>query len=412
LFEKHKKGVALPLPIRIALLLVWGFIYLFMSIVRRQGSKPIAAKKVLVIQLKSLGDVIFITPALKALRMNFPAALIHVLIKPKNKEILENNPYVDVILTTDVEYGGEVPLSNLIGLIRSLRKQRFDLVLDFTGDLFFSSWLAYLTGAKYRVDSRFLRRIMGIFRLKGSGGLMSHEAQAESIVYAPQYFLDQLRLLGMVVKDENLSLCIDEKETNFILKFLSEEKVKPKDCLVVIHPGAGWVSKRWGVGNYAQLADELIKNNRLAIVFTGTEQERDLISSILARMQYRSAAIVAPSLSLRQFAALIARCQLLICGDTAALHMAVALGTRTISVFGPTGAEQFSPCNEKHITLQSEKECSPCRFFNQRGFIPKCPFSSYVECMREISFEVLKEAVMRQLSSLGISKYEENNYGF
>lgn len=407
--KKYSKKTSLPLPIRSFLFFAWMALFFLAPFVRRRSFKPATVKKLLVIQLKSLGDVIFITPALKVIRNNLPAAQIYVLTKPRAKEILSNNPYVDAILTTDVEHGGEVTLSNLVGLIHSIRQQRFDLIFDFTGDFWFSSWLAYLAGAKYRVGSRFMRQIMKVFRLNSLGWLMTHEAPADVTKYPPQYFMDQLRYLGMNVKDSSLSLIIDEKEVNFIQNFLNNKGISPSDYVVLIHPGAGWISKIWPSNNFSQLADYLIAHYQLSIVFTGIEEEQDLINFILYRMRYKSAAIAATSLRLNQFAALIARSQLVICSDTSALHLAVALGTRTVSLFGPTSAQQFVPRDDRHIAIQSPKDFSPCSFFNRRGFKHKCPFNSQAKCMKEIRVEVVIEAVIRQLSALGISKGSEIN---
>lgn len=338
-------------------------------------------RRILLIKPSALGDVIHTLPLLKALRKHFPEARISWVIKEDLRNLLEGNPYLERTFPFD----GRVwknPTStrrivqNFSRLIREIQRERFDLALDLQG-LFRSGLIAYLSGAACRAGFARARELSPIFyNLKVPGPQMELHA-----IDRYQRFLSHLG--------------IEATEIDFPIAFTDADRGHARSLLkagahgkrirrwVFLNPGATWESKRWPTERFARLGDELQKRYDVRVALIGGPGDIPLAEEIESRMA-SAPLVLAGKTTLRQLAALFREGTLLITNDSGPMHMAVAMGTPVLALFGPTSPNRTGPYGKGHRVLQrKELSCVPC-------FKKRCPEGG--ECLRDIETEEVLEA--------------------
>lgn len=308
-------------------------------------------KRILIRSVNWIGDAILTTPAITALRNNFPEARISILAKPWVSEIFKGNPDVDEVIL----YEGSGIVQRL-RLIHGIRMKGFDLAILFQ-NAFEAALIAFLSGIPLRLG----------YCTDGRGFLLkpSIPANADTMKkHHLEYYLDLLRGAGLKAEDESLVLNLDEKERAWALDFLKNGGWKEGDRLVGINPGASYGrAKRWYPERFAFLGDRLIKEGVKVIVFGGPG-ERLIVEDIKKRMTKEP--IIAAEVSVRELASIIERCAVFITNDTGPMHMASALRVSVVAIFGSTDPNVTGPIGEGHAVIQKGVECSPC-------FLRECP---------------------------------------
>lgn len=161
----------------------------------------------------------------------------------------------------------------------------------------------------------------------------------------------------------------------------------PRDCaFVVLHPGARWITKIWPPASWARLADWLIREKGLAVVITGSAGDRELAARITAQMRER-AQNLAGHTSLQELAGIMQKARLAVTADTGPMHLAAALGTKVVAVFGPTAPGRTGPFGEDHRVVRLGLTCSPC-------FQRRCPEP---RCLLDLPPEAVQAAVEKSL---------------
>jgi heptosyltransferase-2/heptosyltransferase-3 len=190
-----------------------------------------------------------------------------------------------------------------------------------------------------------------------------------------------------------LEFTVSPEAQEYAAVYLSERGVTADGSLVAIHPGAGAPVKQWKPESFAEVADVIAHRWGAKIVITGSHDELDLAWSIHARM-HSDPIIASGETSLGQLAALFRRCCLVMGPDCGPLHLAVAAGTPTVHLYGPTDPTKFGPWGnpEMHIAITSDRNCAPChRLDYTLSELPDHP------CVREIPVKPVLEAVQRLL---------------
>ncbi len=356
-------------------------------------------KRVLLVRPDHIGDVLLTTPALNMLRANLPGAHITFLVGPWSRRVVEGNPNVDEVLVHDFSWFNRreprnivEPYLHLLRLIRSLRDRNFDLAIN----LRFDFWLGAL-----------LTKALGIPRRIGYDVTESRPFLTETIGYAGKLHEAErnLRLVRAACEmaDEqawktvscSLDFNVTSEEHEFAESYLRSHGVGSGDTLVALHPGSGWPTKRWKAERFAEVGDELARRLGTKVILTGTGAELSEVLGIVERMKQK-AIIAAGETTLGQLAATLQRCALVVGVDSGALHLAVAMGTPSVHLFGPSDCAAFGPCGapDKHVIVRTDMSCAPCgeMFHCARGGLPS-------ECMRSLSTEDVIEAAYRALSS-------------
>ena len=290
-------------------------------------------KKILVIRIDEIGDVILTTPVLRALKKRFPGASLTMLMKDQTKELLLTNPNVDNIIIARSWFKEKFSLRDFFQLINQLKKQKFDLTVELHTDPR-NILLGFLAS----------RYVIG-FGYRGFGFLLDKKAHYRKKHIIEQN-LDVVRLVGADA-DARLELFFSKKDEEKINAVVKEEKSKK---LICINPGTGRKNKFWLNERWAALADILIGKYKASITFTGSKDEKELIAAIQKKMKHPSRDLTG-KLALLELAALIKKCDLFLGPDTGPLHIARAVGTNLIGLFGPVDPNVWGYMEKKYRSI-------------------------------------------------------------
>lgn len=341
-------------------------------------------RRILVVKLADLGDVITSGPALRALRTTFPHARIVALVTAATVPVLAGSPYVDGVLTFD-KFAYDRPLNalhpaNLWAAMRlawELRRQRFDTVVILHhlttrwGALKYAA-LALATGARRRVGLDNGRGWFLTHRVTDGGFGARHEVE---------YALEVVGLLGARTDDPRLEVPISPADAAYAREVLNPDGPRP---LIAIHPGSGgWsLARRWEPAGFAAVADALAERYGARIVLVGTAS--DDIDQVMGEM-CTSALNLSGRTTVGQLAAVLRYCDLFIGADSGVMHVAAAAGTPTVAIFGPTNPWAWGPWlpPERYRIVRSAPLCSPCAYTDTGLGTPQgCPERT---CMRMVT---------------------------
>jgi lipopolysaccharide heptosyltransferase II len=356
--------------------------------------------RLLVIRPDHIGDLLFTTPALRALRAAYPQAHIAALVGPWGADIVRRNPCLDEVITCDFPWFSRRPKTSplkpyhlLWTEARRLRGRGFDLALNLRFDFWWGALLAYLAGIPRRVgyDITECRPFLtdavtytpSRHEVRQNLTLVEHVARpVGAISDAP---------LGQPPLDFPLS----DEERAFARQWLAAHGLVEGE-VVAIHPGAGAAVKLWPAERWAAVADALAWRYGCRILLTGSASERPLAEAIRTRMRTQPL-LVTGETTLGQLAALFATCRLVLGVDSGPLHLAVAVGVPTVHLFGPVGPALFGPWGDaaRHAVVQAQYFDLPCRHrpCNRLDYAPaELPAHP---CMATITVEQVLEAAER-----------------
>jgi ADP-heptose:LPS heptosyltransferase len=311
-------------------------------------------KRILFISLSNIGDIVLTTPALWVLSENFPDARMDIMVGPNGAELFENHPAVFKVIT----YNKHIPMVNKRRLVKKLRKVKYDLIVDMRNSLF-----PFLIGARYRTSLI--------------------QIPPKTIKHKKQQHLWKLSSIGLDVSDAPFYVHINKEDDDYTNRIIAGiEKTGP---IVAISPGAKSGIKRWPIKNYKELTDILIRRLKANIIMVGDDRDSLLIRDI-TMFSGKNVINLSGRTTLCQLASLLKQCNLLITNDSAPLHIAGAVGTKVLAIFGPTDPAAYGPTGKDDRVVRRKLHCSPCEK-------AQCEFKH--ECMRCIEvdevFEVTKE---------------------
>ncbi|MBP2654183.1 MAG: rfaQ 3 [Firmicutes bacterium] len=301
-------------------------------------------KKVLVINLAFIGDVVLSTPVIRALKEAYPSATVDMLTVPVAAPIARLNPYVDTVLEYD-KRGKHKKFGDLLKLAIFLRKRHYDLAItaNFAPR---GAMLAWGSGIRHRVG--YDAQHAGVFLTRTSSAkrpVKRHEAENH---------LDVLKPLGISTADTSLVLEVDPRDV-----FSMRDKViwDRSKKLVLICPCGSYSKKSWTVDGYAALITALGPQQECFLI--GSKAEAPQLAAI-NEAAGNVAGILAGTLTLGELAALIDEAAVLVTVDTGPMHIANALKTPVVALFGPTDPKGWGPRGERDIVISKNVECSPC----------------------------------------------------
>jgi heptosyltransferase I len=352
-------------------------------------------KKILLIKLSAIGDVIHTIPTLNKLRRRYPEARIDWLVTPAIAELLQHNPAIsDVVEFSRGEWSEPwrpAPYVSAARLIATLRAAEYDLVIDLQGQ-FRSAVFAFTSGAPVRIG--FDKPKPDVWntlsrRIPDEAKKHAWRGAREGAWLAYTDFID-LPTLDMHPVDRYLRigamLGLDGSEADFSFPIPEEATVRieglldyydiGKAKLAIIAPGTNWETKQWRPGGFAEAARHLTQNG-FAVVLIGSDRERETCAEV-AKLAPGTINLAGET-SLSELAALISRGTLCVSNDSGPMHLAVALNLPVVSVFGPTDPVWAGPYRRKNSVLRADLPCSPC-YLRRLG---ECP--NHHACMERVS---------------------------
>lgn len=353
---------------------------------------------VLIVNPFGIGDVLFTTPVIRALKEKFPSGKIGYLCNKRAEPIIKVNPYVDKVFVYERDDFKKLQESSLIKwafefrwFIRSIKEGKFDAAVDFSlaANLRFLLWL-----------SKIKKRIGYDYRNKGFYLTNSLKLDGYNDRHMVEYYAQVLSLLGISVTNKKLELFLDEKDKAFAEELFRNKRIDASKLIISVSPcgGASWGKdaglKHWDIENYCVLIDKLIEKFAAQIIILGDQKEQEKLISLENKLKHPVINLGGKTV-LGQFAAVVDRSEILITNDGGPLHIAVALGKKTVSFFGPVDPKVYGPYppdESRHIVLRKKLDCSPC-YKNFR--LSVCQRDR--ECLGSIKPEEAVEAVGRLL---------------
>lgn len=317
-------------------------------------SLPENIQNILIIELLYIGDVIAITPTIRALKQKFPKANIDVLLRPSMNDVLTGNPNVNMVLTydkQDFETRYDIMINELKG--------RYDIaVLLHPG----------VDIGNYRVSK--LLRDAGIpFRIgctkvgfmEGKGFFMHKKTKPTfELKHKVEDNLDVVRTIGIDTTDKYLGVYTTKEAELYVNELLKKEGVAEKDFLVIIHAAPQHQTHEWVAERFANIADELIRKYDAKIVFTGSQKDEDYNQKVIGLMKEKSLNFAGKT-DIKQFFSAIKRANLVISVDTAAMHVAAALDKPVIALFGAGNPKIWAPyCKKAKVIFKEKESCTSC----------------------------------------------------
>ena len=351
--------------------------------------------KILVINPYGIGDVLFTTPLIRTLKKAYPQAEISALLGSRTKEVLAWNPDIKKIYVFNkgcFDSGSKLrEIPRLIKLIITLKKIKFDLVLDLSNAPEYGFICKFVFKIPHRIG----------FNYKNRGRFLTQGINLEGFndKHIIEYYLDLARIIGLEPQKGKTKFYIDADDQDWAKDFLSSHKIKNRfEPVIAVIPGGGssWGLdagyKHWPAESYARLSDMLMDKFKAHVILCGDKTESSIGRMILTLMT-KKPIVASGRTSLGQLAALLAECDLVICNDGGPLHVAVAVGAKTLSIFGPVDEKVYGPypLDEKHQVITSDVDCRPCyrNFKYQKCDHRKCLFNIHIDTILEKVSELL-----------------------
>ena len=340
------------------------------------------AQRYLIIRLSSIGDIVHTLPAVAALGREHPQAEVHWAVESRYAALVERNPFVQRTIQFDTlgwrdKWKSPATVREATGRVLDLRRAKYDVAIDFQG-LVKTGFLTRLSGAAARLGlaERWLREPL-----------------------AAAWYTDHVSVPGRIhAIEESLALVerlgvphLPSSEWQFPLPRTAEADRAVEERLevlgagdfMVINPGGGWVSKRWAPANYAELIRRLQPELPWRFLLTGSSAEAPMIDEIIRQTASPRASYFPANLV--ELIALERRARLFIGGDTGPLHLAAALGTPIVAVYGPTDPARNGPFSPDDIAISNLGRIDHTRRGKNPSYLPG------------ISVELVHDAVRQRL---------------
>jgi lipopolysaccharide heptosyltransferase II len=319
------------------------------------------APKILIVQPSRIGDIIFSLPTLAAIKQKYPHARISWLVDERCYEILEGNPQLENIFVWNRK---QKTVKYYIDLMKSLRRQKFDLSIDLHG-LAKSAMLVKLAAAKFKIASSSTNG------MREFSWLFSKEIKSNENHHCVERHFEVARYLDC--SDEiNYPIHIPEENFRSVKDKLLKENVN-LEKIIGIHAGGGWLSRRWVTSKYAELSKRLKNELHADIVLVGGKEggssEKDLNEEIFSESSIHMTDMTG-KFTLRELCAFLQICKVFVGNEAGPMHIATALNVQAVAILGPTDVKRTGPYNGNTKVIQHKFDCQPCR--NRNCENPKC----------------------------------------
>jgi len=364
---------------------------------RREGLASADIRRIVIIKLDHIGDVILSIPAVANLRAHFPRAHIAMVVNSSSEPIARYILHVDEVLCYNARFFDRSGSSRMFDFARGarfareMRRREFDLIVDLRGS-FASLFFALIAKSKYRIDR-------GTYLVQRKLGRISSAWEHEAEVN-----LDILARAGVPTRSREISLHLTQEDLDSADSLLRGGPILVGKCskpdshspIIVIHPGAPVLLKRWPAERYARLTCRLLQEYNAQIILVGGKGEEWIARSVASATTGRDACPTNRQIidlsgrtTLGQLAAVLRKADLFIGNDSGPMHLAAACGTKVIGLFGPTSPQRFGPYGDNCAVLRMERDCPPC-------MRDECKLPGY-RCIDRISVDGVMEVVRQSL---------------
>lgn len=343
-------------------------------------------KKILVINLMHIGDLLLVTPVLKTLRTNYPKAYIALLADAKLSDLVKNNKHIDELIAIDKK-GYHDKLSHYFSFIKEIRKKNFDLVINLHANER-ASYIAAFSGAKKIVGYATVGAGLFFDKVMKNTKAIKHQIHSHFDVLKEAVGVKE-------IDDGGLEMWLAPDAVASAERIWKENFGEfPTLKVVGLNIGASWETKRWCGEYYAELADRLIEKG-YGIAYFGGPMDIEIVNRAVSQMNHKNSKhlkIFTGKISLQELAGLLRKCALFVTNDSGPMHVAVALDVPLVTMFGASPVPGFYPYNNISTLIKTPVDCHPCG-------IHTC---AHLNCMKVITVDIVEKYVMEALK-----KYED-----
>ncbi|OPY90338.1 MAG: Lipopolysaccharide core heptosyltransferase RfaQ [Syntrophus sp. PtaU1.Bin208] len=316
---------------------------------------PDGSPRILVIKLRYLGDVLLTTPVFEALRVRYPDAFIAAVVNRGTEDMLSGNPAIDKIFKVERDSRPLKDLQKQLSLIREIRNFKFDVVLELTHNSR-AAILAFLSGAKKRLGYK-PKKKKGFRRTL----LLTDLVTVGKKLHVIDRHLEMAKSLGCSFLPTKPALYWSPQDQNACEDILKSNGVSGDLPYVVVHPSSTAIHKVWSAEGYAALCDYLAEKKAIrTILICGKDEAEFRLNGKICDLAKRPPLNLGGKLSLKQTAALLSKALLFIGIDSGPMHMAAAVGTPVLAIFGPSRPWRWGPWGEGQVVVQKNWDCVPC----------------------------------------------------
>ena len=333
-----------------------------------------SAKRILIIRLSSIGDILLTTAFIRQTRIQFPDSRIDFVVKKKFAGLVQFNPHLNHVYQFDETQG----LKGLLGLRKHIKKKKYDYVLDLHNNLRSRILTFNLPSKIFRIKKNKIKRALLVyFKIN----------LFEQIVSVAEKYLAVGRALDIKDDHHGLELYWKDRHVKAVEKKISYRVLK--NGFIALAPGAGFKTKQWPVEYFRLLIQKLEKETKFKIVLLGSAAEKEQFRPLVTSENVLN---LAGKLNLLESAIVLNRARFLISNDSGLMHMATAVNTPVLAIFGSTVKELgFFPFRAKSIVLENKDLwCRPCSHIGRN----RCPLG-HLKCLKSITpdmvFEKLKD---------------------
>ncbi|MBF0557613.1 MAG: glycosyltransferase family 9 protein [Nitrospirae bacterium] len=335
---------------------------------------PDAIKEILVVRTAYTGDAMMTVPMLRPLKERFVNARLSFLTSTGAGELLRGSPYIDEIITYDPFWFYNSAKGDYMEFISGLKRKSFDLVIEARGDIRELLLIVYPLKARFRVSYGF----------GGGSYVLTHCVPYREMKHRIEYHLDLARSIGCKTENAEWGIYLSAEEKKKAADVLESHGIRKP--FISVHAGGRLPLKRWITDRYALLYDKLKEKYDLPIVMLGSKEEQGQAAEITNKMKH-TPFLMAGKLTIRELAAVLSESALFVCNDSAPMHIAAAMKTPTVAIFGPSKSIETAPYGNAHRVVEKD---FPCRYACDES---SCRFSRYHACMGDIEVNDVLHAV-------------------
>ncbi|MFA4982566.1 MAG: lipopolysaccharide heptosyltransferase II [Candidatus Omnitrophota bacterium] len=314
-------------------------------------------RKILIVRLDRIGDVILSTPVIKALRDAYPDSRIAFMASPHAREILEGNPYLDEVIIYD-KLGKQKGLIGNLKFIAKLRRKKFDIAIALHPTARTHQVIS-MAGIPERIG---YDKKLGFLLTKR----MPHTKQF-GLKHEIEYALDMLRYIGVEPKERALYMPLSPECAERVRSMLDKYGVKDADKIAVINPSASCPSKRWSAERFAKVADELIEKRGMKVIMISSKADA-IYAGRTASFMNKPCINLLGKTSIGDLAGILSRARILISNDSGPVHIACAVGTPAVVIFGRKdrglSPKRWGPVGKDDVVIHKDAGCEVCRAHN------------------------------------------------
>lgn len=337
-----------------------------------------------------IGDMVLLTPALRALKQAYPESYLTVLLRSLVADLMQANPYVDNCII-DTKQGSSY--RSFINLVRQIRDNAFDIAVVLHPTSFRNALLPFIARIPIRVGSNY----------KGRGIFLTSSCSDRTDIHEVDRYLSVIQLLNIdsapisntlrrtaPIAATNLEFWHTDVDRQSLQKLLEAEGVSANDKLIGVNLGTTWRTKQWDVRNFVTVITQISNVvPDVKIILTGSTLEQTLIEEL---PQSKSTINLVGKTDILQLGALLERCEVCLTCDSGPMHIAAAVGTPNVALFGPTSPIRHQPYGTGHTVIEKPVSCRPC--YKRTCHRQDTPYL----CMQEIETTEVVQALATKLN--------------